>query len=91
MGYMPDFFGVYDNLKALEYMEFYASLYGIVGKEARETCLQLMDLVNLSDKTESYVDSLSRGMKQRLCLARTQPGTADSGRTGVGTGPESQI
>ena len=71
MGYMPDFFGVYDNLKALEYMEFYASLYGIVGKEARETCLQLMDLVNLSDKTESYVDSLSRGMKQRLCLARS--------------------
>lgn len=71
IGYMPDFFGTYDNLKALEYMEFYASMYGIVGKEARETSLNLMELVNLSDKTEAYVDSLSRGMKQRLCLARS--------------------
>ena len=71
LGYMPDFFGVYDNLKAIEYMEFYASMYGIVGKEARQTCLNLMDLVNLSDKTDTYVDSLSRGMKQRLCLARS--------------------
>ena len=71
IGYMPDFFGVYDNLKALEYMEFYASMYGIVGKQARTTCLNLMELVNLSDKTNAYVDSLSRGMKQRLCLARS--------------------
>lgn len=71
IGYMPDFFGTYDNLKAIEYMEFYASMYGIVGKEARQTSLNLMELVNLSDKTESYVDSLSRGMKQRLCLARS--------------------
>ena len=68
---MPDFFGTYDNLKAIEYMEFYASMYGIVGKEARQTSLNLMELVNLSDKTECYVDSLSRGMKQRLCLARS--------------------
>lgn len=71
IGYMPDFFGVYDNLKAIEYMEFYASMYGIKGKQARETSLALMELVNLSDKTEAYVDSLSRGMKQRLCLARS--------------------
>lgn len=71
IGYMPDFFGVYDNLKALEYMEFYASLYGIVGDQARRTCLDLMDLVNLSDKGDAYVDHLSRGMKQRLCLARS--------------------
>lgn len=71
IGYMPDFFGVYDNLKAIEYMEFYASMYGITGKKARQTCLELMDLVNLSEKTNAYVDSLSRGMKQRLCLARS--------------------
>lgn len=71
IGYMPDFFGTYDNLKALEYMEFYASMYGIVGDEARQTSLNLMELVNLSDKTDAYVDSLSRGMKQRLCLARS--------------------
>lgn len=71
IGYMPDFFGVYDNLKAIEYMEFYASMYGITGKQARKTCLELMELVNLSDKQNAYVDSLSRGMKQRLCLARS--------------------
>lgn len=71
IGYMPDFFGVYDNLKAIEYMEFYASMYGITGKKARTTCLELMELVNLSDKANAYVDSLSRGMKQRLCLARS--------------------
>ena len=71
IGYMPDFFGVYDNLKAIEYMEFYASIYGIVGKKAKKLCMELMELVNLSDKAEFYVDSLSRGMKQRLCLARS--------------------
>lgn len=71
IGYMPDFFGVYDNLKAMEYMEFYASIYGITGKEARKLCYELMELVNLSDKADSYVDGLSRGMKQRLCLARS--------------------
>lgn len=71
IGYMPDFFGVYDNLRAIEYMEFYASIYGIYGKEATKLCMELMDLVNLADKAQFYVDSLSRGMKQRLCLARS--------------------
>ena len=71
IGYMPDFFGVYDNLKAIEYMEFYASMYGLVGKEVRNSCLELMELVNLRDKADTYVDDLSRGMKQRLCLARS--------------------
>ncbi|MCR4778841.1 MAG: ABC transporter ATP-binding protein [Lachnospiraceae bacterium] len=71
IGYMPDFFGVYDNLKAIEYMEFFASIYGIDGRAARKLSLDLMELVNLSDKADSYVDGLSRGMKQRLCLART--------------------
>lgn len=71
IGYMPDFFGVYDNLKAMEYMEFYASIYGISGKEAKKLCYDLMDLVNLVDKADHYVDGLSRGMKQRLCLARS--------------------
>lgn len=71
IGYMPDFFGVYDNLKAIEYMEFYASMYGLVGKDVRNSCLELMELVNLRDKADAYVDGLSRGMKQRLCLARS--------------------
>ena len=71
IGYMPDFFGVYDNLKAMEYMEFYASIYGIEGEKARKLGLELIDLVGLTDKADTYVDSLSRGMKQRLCLARS--------------------
>ncbi|GAB6169833.1 ABC transporter ATP-binding protein [Clostridium carnis] len=70
IGYMPDFFGVYDNLKAIEYLEFYASIYGIVGDEARRLSMDLLELVNLKDKWNANVDGLSRGMKQRLCLAR---------------------
>lgn len=71
IGYMPDFFGVYDNLKTKEYMDFYASIYGIYGEEAKKRSMDLLDLVGLADKAGEYVDSLSRGMKQRLCLART--------------------
>jgi ABC-2 type transport system ATP-binding protein len=71
IGFMPDFFGVYDNLKTYEYMEFYASMYGLIGNDAKKLCNELLDLVNLSDKVDNYVDGLSRGMKQRLCLARS--------------------
>lgn len=71
IGYMPDFFGVYDDLKVTEYMEFYASIYGIKGAEAKKITDDLLELVDLSDKKDFYVDSLSRGMKQRLCLARS--------------------
>lgn len=70
IGYMPDFFGVYDNLKTWEYLEFFASIYGIAGDDVKKLSLDLLELVNLSDKYDSYVDGLSRGMKQRLCLAR---------------------
>lgn len=70
IGYMPDFFGVYDNLKVTEYLLFFAGLYGIYGDEADERCLYLLDRLNLSEVKEQYVDFLSRGMKQRLCLAR---------------------
>lgn len=71
IGYVPDFFGVYDNLKVIEYMEFYASLYKITGREARKLCMDMLDLVKLADRSEQYVDHLSRGMKQSLCLARS--------------------
>ena len=67
---MPDNFGVYDNLKAIEYMEFYASTYGLVGKEVQKRCYELMEQVGLEGRGEVYVDELSRGMQQRLCLAR---------------------
>ena len=71
IGYMPDFFGVYDNLKVMEYLDFYASIYGIRGKECEKISNDLLALVDLLDKKDVYVDSLSRGMKQRLCLARS--------------------
>lgn len=71
IGYVPDFFGVYDNLKTREYMEFFGSIYGIEGKGAKRYIQELLELVDLTDKLEEYVDHLSRGMKQRLCLARS--------------------
>ncbi|HCO28476.1 MAG TPA: ABC transporter ATP-binding protein [Lachnospiraceae bacterium] len=71
IGYMPDFFGVYENLKVIEYIEFYASMYGIVGKEGKRRAREMLEIVDLLEKENSYVDGLSRGMKQRLCLARS--------------------
>jgi ABC-2 type transport system ATP-binding protein len=70
IGYMPDFFGVYDNFKTTEYLDFYGASYGIPRHERQKLIPQLLELVNLTDKADFYVDSLSRGMKQRLCLAR---------------------
>lgn len=71
IGYMPDFFGVYDQLRVSEYLDFYGASYGIPYRERKQLTEQLLELVNLSDKMDSYVDVLSRGMKQRLCLARS--------------------
>ncbi|HWI47968.1 MAG TPA: ABC transporter ATP-binding protein [Rummeliibacillus sp.] len=71
IGYMPDFFGVYDQLKAEEYLDFFGSSYGIPTEQRAKLIPQLLELVNLSHKRYDYVDVLSRGMKQRLCLART--------------------
>ncbi|ADQ06256.1 ABC transporter related protein [Caldicellulosiruptor hydrothermalis 108] len=70
IGYMPDFFGVYDNLKVNEYLEFFAHAYRIKGTKAQKMIDDLLELVRLTDKKYDFVDSLSRGMKQRLCLAR---------------------
>lgn len=70
IGYMPDFFGVYDKLRVVEYMEFFSSIYGLDAEKTAKKIDELLDLVRLGDKKECYVDTLSRGMKQRLCLAR---------------------
>lgn len=70
VGYMPDFFGVYDRLKSWEYLDFYARCYSFSYQERMRMIDQLLELVRLTDKRDSYVDVLSRGMKQRLCLAR---------------------
>ncbi|WP_029099095.1 ABC transporter ATP-binding protein [Brevibacillus thermoruber] len=70
IGYMPDFFGVYDNLTAREYLDFYAGAYKIPASKRTALIADLLELVNLSNKADAYVDSLSRGMQQRLGLAR---------------------
>ncbi|WP_031516329.1 ABC transporter ATP-binding protein [Desulfofalx alkaliphila] len=70
IGYMPDFFGVYDGLTAGEYLSFFASAYQIPQNKHDKLAEELLELVNLGDKVDSYVDNLSRGMKQRLALAR---------------------
>lgn len=70
IGYVPDAFGIYNNLKVSEYMEFFAACVGIGGMEARKKSEQLLSYVELSDKADFYVEALSRGMKQKLALAR---------------------
>jgi ABC-2 type transport system ATP-binding protein len=70
MGYMPDFFGVYDDMKVIEYLEFFAAAYRIKGSERRRKCDQVLELVDLGYKRDALVTSLSRGMTQRLGLAR---------------------
>lgn len=71
IGYMPDFFGVYNNLRVDEYMDFFAGTYYIPYSERKEIIDNLLELVDLTHKRNDYVDGLSRGMKQRLCLARS--------------------
>ena len=70
IGYMPDFFGVYDNMKVIEYLEFFAAAYRIKGPARRKICDEVLELVDLGYKRDALVTSLSRGMTQRLGLAR---------------------
>ena len=70
IGFMPDFFGVYDDMKVIEYLEFFAAAYRIKGPARKKICNEVLDLVDLGYKREALVTSLSRGMTQRLGLAR---------------------
>jgi ABC-2 type transport system ATP-binding protein len=71
IGYMPDFFGVYDNMKVWEYLDFFAAAYHVPEVKRKGMIGDLLALVDLSAKRDNFVEELSRGMKQRLCLART--------------------
>ncbi len=71
IGYMPDEFGVYDDLRVWEYLDFFAACYDIPENERRRLVTDLLELVNLTHRRDDMVDKLSRGMKQRLSLART--------------------
>src|SRR3990170_2466522 len=70
IGYMPDFFGVYDDMKVIEYLEFFAAAYRIKGAARHKVCNDVLELVDLGYKRDTLVTSLSRGMTQRLGLAR---------------------
>ncbi|WP_437202631.1 ABC transporter ATP-binding protein [Planctomicrobium sp. SH664] len=71
VGYMPDFFGVYDDMTVMEYLEFFASTYRINGPTRRKICEEKLELVDMSFKRDAMVSQLSRGQTQRVGLART--------------------
>lgn len=71
IGYMPDEFGVYEDLRVWEYLDFFAACYDIPENDRKRLVSDLLELVDLSHRREDMVDKLSRGMKQRLSLART--------------------
>ena len=71
VGYMPDFFGVYDDMRVIEYLEFFAAAYRIRGEQRRKVCNEMLDIVDLDFKRDAYANTLSRGQTQRLGLART--------------------
>ena len=71
IGYMPDEFGVYEDLRVWEYLDFFAACYDISENERKVLVADLLNLVDLQHRREDMVDKLSRGMKQRLSLART--------------------
>ncbi len=70
IGFMPDAFGVYDDMKVIEYLEFFAAAYRINGATRRKKCDEVLDLVGLGYTRDALATSLSRGMNQRLGLAR---------------------
>lgn len=70
VGFMPDFFGVYDDMTVLEYLEFFASAYRIKGPQRRKVCEEKLELVDMSFKRDAMVNQLSRGQTQRIGLAR---------------------
>ncbi len=71
VGYMPDFFGVYDDMTVIEYLEFFAAAYKIGPQLRRKRCNEMLDIVDLDFKRDAYANTLSRGQTQRLGLART--------------------
>ena len=71
MGYMPDSFGVYEGMRVWEYLDFFAAAYNIKRDKRKAIIRDVIDLLDLSAKRDDFVEGLSRGMRQRLCLAKT--------------------
>lgn len=71
LGFMPDYFGTYQNVNVREYLDFFARSYGLVGHERLAAIGEVMEFTQLDVLAEKPIDGLSKGMKQRLCLGRT--------------------
>ncbi|HEU5116113.1 MAG TPA: ABC transporter ATP-binding protein, partial [Isosphaeraceae bacterium] len=71
IGFMPDDFGVYDGMKVWEFLDFFAVAYKIPRSQRKQIIGQVLELLDLTHKRNDYVNGLSKGMKQRLCLAKT--------------------
>jgi len=71
IGFMPDTFGVYDGMKVWEFLDFFATAYGLARSKRRALIEDVLTLVDLTSKRDTLVNGLSRGMQQRLCLAKT--------------------
>ncbi|QDS92157.1 Daunorubicin/doxorubicin resistance ATP-binding protein DrrA [Roseimaritima multifibrata] len=71
IGYMPDNFGVYDGMKVWEFLDFFAVAYRISRSQRKQIISEVLELLDLTHKRDDFVNGLSRGMKQRLCLAKT--------------------
>ncbi len=71
VGYMPDNFGVYDGMRVWEFLDFFAVAYRIGKKDRKQIIDNVLELLDLTHKRDDFVNGLSRGMKQRLCLAKT--------------------
>jgi len=71
MGYMPDAFGVYEGMRVWEYLDFFAAAYNIKKDKRKNIIRDVIELLDLNNKRDDFVEGLSRGMKQRLCLAKT--------------------
>ena len=80
IGYMPDFFGVYDDMKVVEYLEFFAAAYRINGPARKKICEEVLELVDLTYKRDALVTSLSRGMTQRQAQAHVARLRAGAGQ-----------
>src|SRR5437016_4389625 len=71
LGFMPDYFGTYQNVNVVEYLDFFARAYGLVGRERTNAIGEVMEFTQLATLAHKPIDGLSKGMKQRLCLGRT--------------------
>ena len=94
LGFMPDYFGTYSNIDCREYLDFFARAYGLVGRQRHQSMQRVMSFTKLDELAEKPIKGLSKGMKQRLCLARAMihdPGVLVLDEPAAGLDPRARI